>query len=479
MKKHVAQGSALLLTLTLLLAFCVGCGKDNAPSDPTDSSGISQSPSGTPDDSSDPQSSDADGDHSGTGTGGGQSDTGKNTTTKNTTTKTSSSGSKDRPTDASSLRGTTVRFPFWKNVGGEINQAAINGFQKKYGIKVKLELVPQDQYISNIAGKISAQNAPDVYWSNGDFPACLGDLQPLSAGNVDLSDAIWDKNITKATTINGKTYLVNSASNVDASLVYYNKKLFSSNNLKTPQEYVDEGNWTWETMTRVMESVKGLGSSYVGGYVDCEQFWASYGVSFYLYDNGQFSSGLNADLTKAMTQLSTWLDNGLMHGIGLDYRDEFVNGKVGLAFEGIFGLKKYGYWSKMDASHIGFVEIPSIDGSTKPTYGKALSGWGICKGASNPQGAGLFIRYYADLSNHDLSNDYLSSEAQKFAMKVANRSTNFYPLMTGCSHTLGQDRFTYWNIVKNKPEQVQQTLRSMANQVNEGVDRLNARMKDF
>lgn len=245
MKKYVAQGSAILLALTLLLASCVGCSKDKTSSDPTDSSGISQSTSDTPGNASDPQSSGADGDHSGTGTGGAQSDTGKNTTTKNTTTKTNSSGSKDRPTDASSLRGTTVRFPFWKNVGGEINQAAINGFQKKYGIKVKLELVPQDQYISNIAGKIAAQNAPDVYWSNGDFPACLGDLQPLSAGNVDLSDAIWDKNITKATTINGKTYLVNSTSNVDASLVYYNKKLFSSNNLKTPQEYVDEGNWTW------------------------------------------------------------------------------------------------------------------------------------------------------------------------------------------------------------------------------------------
>ena len=182
MKRYVFQGSAIVLALTLLLASCVGCSKDAGTSDPTDNSGLSWITSDTSGDISDPQSSDADADHS--GTGGGQSDTGKNTTTKNN----SSGSSKNQSTDASALKGTTVRFPFWKNVGGEINQAAINGFQKKYGIKVKLELVPQDQYISNIAGKIAAQNAPDVYWSNGDFPACLGDLQPLSAGNVNLSD---------------------------------------------------------------------------------------------------------------------------------------------------------------------------------------------------------------------------------------------------------------------------------------------------
>ena len=81
MKKHVAQGLAILLALTLLLASCVGCSKDKVSSDPTDSSGISQSTSDTPGNASDPQSSGADGDHS--GTSGGQSDTGKNTTTKN------------------------------------------------------------------------------------------------------------------------------------------------------------------------------------------------------------------------------------------------------------------------------------------------------------------------------------------------------------------------------------------------------------
>ena len=486
MKKHVSRRLAIALALTMLLISFVGCSTQEESSGLVDSR-TSSDVSGTP---YSPQSSGGGEDNSGSSSHSGGQTSGQTSgqtggqTSKQTGGQTGGQTSKQTggqtgETDISKLKGTTVRFPFWKNVGGEINQAAIDGFQKKYSIKVKLELVPQDQYISNIAGKIAAQSAPDVYWSNDDFPACMGNLQPLSAGNVNLSDTIWDKDIIKASTLNGKTYLVNSTANSNGALVFYNKKLFSANNLKTPQEYVDEGNWTWETMTRVMRAVKALGSSYVGGYVDCEQFWSSYGVSFYQYKNGQFTSGLDANMTKAMTQISTWLDEGLLRGIGLDYRDEFVNGKVGLAFEGTYGLKKYGYWGKMDASHIGFVEVPSIDKNTKPTYGKMLGGWGICKGSSNPLGAGLFIRYYADLSNHDLSNDYLNGEAQKFALKMASKSTSFYPLMTGCSLTLGQNRFKYWDIAKNKPEQIQQVLQSMANEVNEGANRLNARLKDF
>ena len=486
MKKQALRTTAFLSVVALLMAAAVGCGEKETTSRNADSGAVSseyitsetsseqQTESGDASSASSTNASSTGGSHSATGTAstGGTASAGKNNA--GTAANTSSAAA---TTDLSKLKGTTVRFPFWKNVGGEINQSAINKFQNKYSIKVKMELVPQDQYITNIAGKIAAGTAPDLYWSNDDFPACLGDLQPLTAGNINFSDSLWDTNIIKAATINNKTYLINAKGQSTPSLVYYNKKLFQNNNLKTPEEYVAEGNWTWETMTRVMRSVKSLGSNYVGAYIDCEGFWAGYGVSFYRYSNGKFTSGLDANMTRCMTQLSTWLDDGLMRGIGLDYRDEFAKGNVGLALDGTFGLKTYGYWGKMDPSHVGFVPLPDIDKNTKATNGTSLAGWGICKGASNPVGAGAFIRYYADLSNHDLSKDYISKEAQTFAMKLSSTSNVFKPLMTGCSHTLGQDRFTYWKLVQNKPEQIKQTLESMANQVNEGVNRLNARME--
>ena len=68
------------------------------------------------------------------------------------------------------LRGTSIRYPFWQTPD-ETEQAVINSFEKKYGIKVKVETVPQDQYITNISGKIASGSAHDVYWSNDDFRA--------------------------------------------------------------------------------------------------------------------------------------------------------------------------------------------------------------------------------------------------------------------------------------------------------------------
>lgn len=375
------------------------------------------------------------------------------------------------------LRGTTVRYAFWK-MPNAVEQPVIDAFEEKYGIKVKVEIVPQDQYINNIAGKIAAGDAYDVYWSNDDFPACLSCLQPIDAAKIDLSDPIWDTAVSDLSTIGGKVYLVNAIGNSGRDICFYNKKLLEDNNIKTPEDYVEAGNWTWESMTKIMRQVSSLGSGYYGAYVDMETFMGSCGVSFYQYKDGKFTSGLDKNLTKAMTQLSTWLDEGLMHGVGYDYRDEFNKGKVGLAITNSYGLQKEGYWKSMDPSHIGYVPIPDIDAETKANQTGLYQGFGIVKGAENPVAAGLFIRYYSDKSNYNLDDNYISADAMNYDLRLKSSSSEnvYHSLMTGSSHVLGQDRFTYWNIAKNNPKQIQQQLESMANQVNEGVNRLNARL---
>ena len=376
------------------------------------------------------------------------------------------------------LRGTSIRYPFWQTPD-ETEQAVINSFEKKYGIKVNVETVPQDQYITNISGKIASGSAPDIYWSNDDFPVCLGCLQPIEVSKIDLNDSLWDKTVSDLSTLGGKVYLVNAIGNSGRDVCFYNKKLLNDNNIKTPEDYVEEDNWTWETMTKLMRQVTSLGAGYYGAYVDMETFWGSAGVSFYQYKDGKFSSGLNANLTKAMTQLSSWLSEGLMHGVGYDYRDEFNKGKVGLAITNDYGFQKKGYWSSMDPAHIGYTSIPDIDKNTKAVETGLYQGWGICKGASNPVAAGLFIRYYSNIANYDLSNKYITSDAMNYSLRLKSGKTDntYHCLMTGSSQVLGQDRFTYWELAQNDPKQIKQQLESMANQVKEGVNRLNARME--
>lgn len=380
--------------------------------------------------------------------------------------------------ELSKLRGTSIRYPFWQTPD-ETNQAVINSFEKKYGIKVNVEIVPQDQYITNISGKIASGSAPDVYWSNDDFPACLTCLQPIEASKIDLNDSLWDKTVSDISTIGGKAYLVNAIGNSGRDICFYNKKLLNDNNIKTPDDYLEEDNWTWETMTKLMRQVSSLGTGYYGAYVDMETFWGSAGVSFYPYKDGKFSSGLDDNLTKAMTQLSSWLNEGLMHGVGYDYRDEFNKGKVGLAITNDYGLQKKGYWGSMDPAHIGYTSIPDIDKNTKAHETGLYQGWGICKGASNPVAGGLFIRYYSNVANYDLSNRYITSDAMNYSLRLKSGKTDntYHSLMTGSSQVLGQDRFTYWKLAQNDPKQIKQQLESMANQVKEGVNRLNARME--
>ena len=228
-----------------------------------------------------------------------------------------------------------------------------------------------------------------------------------------------------------------------------------------------------------MRQVSSLGTGYYGAYVDMETFWGSAGVSFYPYKDGKFSSGLDDNLTKAMTQLSSWLSEGLMHGVGYDYRDEFNKGKVGLAITNDYGLQKKGYWGSMDPAHIGYTSIPDIDKNTKAHETGLYQGWGICKGASNPVAAGLFIRFYSNIANYDLSNKYITSDAMNYSLRLKSGKTDntYHCLMTGSSQVLGQDRFTYWKLAQNDPKQIKQQLESMANQVKEGVNRLNARME--
>lgn len=377
-----------------------------------------------------------------------------------------------------SLKGTSIRLPHWR--ASELDQKVIKAFQKKYGIKVKFETVAQDQYINTINGKIASGDAPDLYWANDDFPASLSCIQDVSVGGIDAKNAYWNQSFVSYSTFYGKTYVVNAVGNVGSDLCFYNKKLLNDNNIKTPEQYVAENNWTWETFEKIMKQVKSLGSGYYGAYIDFETFWGAYSSSFYQFNNGAFTSGLNGNLTKCMKQLSTWLDSGLMHGIGYDYRDEFNKGKVGMAITNEYGLRKIGYWKTMDASHIGFTEIPDMDASNKAHSTALYSGWAICKGAKNPLAAGLFIRYYTDISNFDYGDVYINDSAMKFALnRRSDKSrTNYYCLMTGSAQTLGQDRFTYWKLASNKPEQIQSTLEAKANEINEGVNRLNARLKE-
>ena len=144
---------------------------------------------------------------------------------------------------AKKYNGTTVRFATWKDPELNEDGPVIKAFEKEYGIKVKIDLIGQTEYAFEIAGLIAADNAPDIYFSNNDWPHALSCLQPLDAAEIDYNDSIWDQGMFRTSKVNNKTYLLNSVGNIwnEVDCVFYNKRLLKENNITTPEEYYKAG----------------------------------------------------------------------------------------------------------------------------------------------------------------------------------------------------------------------------------------------
>lgn len=375
------------------------------------------------------------------------------------------------------LRGTTVKFATWKNPETDEDGPVIKYFKEKYGINVEIVTVPQDTYIMDLSGKIASGDSPDIYFCNADFPGCLTVLQPLEAAGLDFSDPIWDQSMIKLSTVGGKPYLVNTVGNIwnEVDCVYYNKKLLERNNITTPEEYYEQGKWTFDAMTKVMTSVKNLGSKYIGGYIKVESLLGSTGTNFYNWKDGKFLNGINDDLTNVMKYISNSIKNGLVKGTSNENRDEFLNGNVGIAVTNAYGLKKTGYWKKMDPSSIGFTYLPDYDESHKAVTTGLFRGWGLIKGSKNPKAAGAFLRYYLDVNNYDTSSAFISEEAETFFFKLTGADTsekNPY-MFVGIENVTGTKNQDYLDIAKADPNQVSQKLSAISNVVDSNVKILN------
>lgn len=381
---------------------------------------------------------------------------------------------------AKKYKGTTVRYATWKDPELNEDGPVIEAFEKEYGINVEIDMKGQTEYAFEIAGMIAADNSPDIYFANNDLPHFLSCVQPIDAAEIDRTDPIWDQSLLEASTINGKTYLVNTVGNIwnEAACVFYNKRLMEENSITTPEEYYNSGKWNFDALTKVMRDVAALGSDYIGGYIDWENALGLTGSSYYRWENGKFTNGITNTLKDVMVKLSEYLKEGLIKGIG-DYnrRDDFVKGKTGIAITDAFGLKGNGYFAKMNPDDIGFTYLPSFSSSVPLHSTGIYRGWGIIKGSKNPVAAGIFLRYYLDVNNYDLSASFINSEAESFFFKLTSASTQsekFYVPTIGCSRALGSNWGDLSYVATNDPSQVRSKIDAMNNRINSEIKELNA-----
>lgn len=371
-------------------------------------------------------------------------------------------------------RGTTLHFATWidhKRGEGGVPMAS---FAEKYGIDVEITAIPQYEYVTKLSGMVASGQSPDIIVDNYEFPKLLPlaeDLREIST--IDLSDDFWDKTVIDMSTINGKTYMINSANSpwTYRFMCFYNIKLFEDNGFKEPLEYYEEGNWTIDTFMRCASQISNLGSDYIGASVRHSFASAIFGTQITNFVNGRFVNN-TSDLN--LSSAYKWMLQGAESGYFITDSglDQFIKNKCGLLLYGDFGLRATGGMETMDADLIGYVPLPKV--SQEQENYRSVASWrayGICKGSQNAAAAGYFIRYFLDFDNYAIDEMFKSERAYEFYNELRKMESTI-------------DMYTYYGldisdandfaiVVDGTSAQVDTNLKALSNQIETKVEQGN------
>ena len=408
MKIKFKKVLAIILTLALSLTLLAGCGEKTT----SETGESSEGPVTMDDVEVDINLSDKDGSTQGNATQG------SSTAGGNSGTTTSNNSNKDIFKNIpKALKGTTVTIATWGDESGSEYVKVQKKFTEETGIKVKWVTYGQSEYASKVVTQINAGKGPDIIILNSKFPVLLEAAQELPS-YFNINDGFWDPRVTKAASVNGKNYFVNSYSSpfTGGTLVYYNKKIFSDNGITSPADYIKRGNgsWSYENLRQCLVDVKKVGKQ--GGILESMVLAEQMGASLVFYDaqNSTFkSTPTDEKLIEALQWHAKCYEEGLVTN---DLVTKFASGQVGICMTGSYGLKFNGYFKDLAPSDIGVVQLPtSFNGKELKNLPLILRAYGIAKGAKNVEGSYYFLRYFLDYDNYDGAN------AEIFANKVMEK----------------------------------------------------------
>ena len=386
-----------------------------------------------------------------------------------------------------SSKGKTVRFATWIDHTETEGAMPLANFYNDTGIKVELYMVKQSGYVNTLMTKMASGDRPDVFVSNerdGCFPATLQIAAPINkVSSVNLEEPIWDQSMLATGTIEGNVYLVNTIGTPwsGSNMVFYNKVLFEENGFTTPEEYYEQGKWTWDNLLKCAKDIKALGSDYKGIMLEPDILIDSLGTSFIKYDykTAKFSSGVN---DKALLAGYQWYAEAREQGLLDGGFDAFRANKCGLVIRGPYGLKNTGYFMDMNPEDVGYTYLPSLEEGGKARISSIYRMYGIIDQAPNADAAGYFIRYWLDPKNYDLEHTFLTVDAGNFYYQLINTVADqkYFSFDEPVATLIGEQASTaFWGPAKKASSAgVKTALDSVSNKVDTAVAAANKLIQD-
>lgn len=312
-------------------------------------------------------------------------------------------------------------------------------FEEKYGGEVTVLGVGWGNMQSTVTEMVNAGETVDVCQANDqNFPTfgAKGILQDISP-YIDLDDDFWYDSATDAYTFGGVTYAVGA--DAIPVVISYNKTLFDQYNIKTPREYFDEGNWTWDTFRDVAMQMTGdtdgdgLNDTFGFGWWDCFyiQLLTTNGVTCLSFnDDGTVSSNY---LTPQAEECFTFLQNGYSTDGFIEYPDgdnfmtDYRNGKLAMTAE--YGFSALTSFNTGDYE-IGWVPLPTGPSGEKYVCSGAINGLGIPATSKNPEGAAAFIRMAYELQQEYNDKERVAAygEEDNELMKTLSKNMKYVPI---------------------------------------------------
>lgn len=393
--------------------------------------------------------------------------------------KRNNSDSSINQSSSSNLNGTTVTFATFEDITSGSNKSKIiSDFKKKTGIKVKIQKLDQDNYISKLSGYKAAGNSPDIIIDNQQFPRSLSLLQPLSNAGINANDSKFNQLVTNYGTVNGKQYLVGSAADGNYFLCFYNKNVFKQVGVPTPEELMSANNWNLDTFNSIAIKIHEYNSEWTGAALSPSGFQTTYGVGYIQYDQ-QSSTFINTTSSPEFSDIWRFVTTGVKakYFYPRFNVDGVIKGTTGMTCVDTNGLMSDGYFSQMKSSEIGVTYLPKKNASdSEYPVGALIFGYGIADGAKNPKGAAAFLNYYLDPENISDANKFINKQAESIYKELLKKDIAVKNILSAKGPaTITVGAVDAWDneMIACDPAQVSVGIAKINSQINTAINKAN------